>query len=123
MTVTNVGDQTQPFMANFQKLKDGGNIFDPSADAQTHLGGLAENIDPGDQFQATVAYDVPVGATPQSIELHGWPVSGTTSSSAGQITDAAAPRPRSHDAADNTRLLGGPTPGTFCACFRSTKNN
>ena len=75
MTVTNVGDQTQSFTASLQRLKAGGNTFDASQDAQGYLGASTQDVDPGNQIEVSVAFDVPVGATPESIELHDSPSS------------------------------------------------
>ena len=75
MTVTNVGDQTQSFTTSLQRLKAGGNTFDASQDADGYLGAGTQDLDPGNQIDVAVAFDVPVGATPESIELHDSPSS------------------------------------------------
>jgi cytoskeletal protein RodZ len=77
MTVTNVGNQPEPFVAVWQKLKAADNTFNASPDAQKHLG-IMESINPGEQIEATIAYDVPNGTKPQSIELRDLPLTGGT---------------------------------------------
>jgi cytoskeletal protein RodZ len=77
MTVTNVGNQPEPFVGVWQKLKSGTNTFNPSPNAQKLLG-IMESINPGEQIEATIAYDVPNGTKPQSIELRDLPLTGGT---------------------------------------------
>lgn len=71
MTVTNASNDPQPFDPLVQQLKAGDGTFSPRRDAQNILG-LGDVIDPNDQLDATLAFDVPADNKPESIVLHDW---------------------------------------------------
>lgn len=72
MTVANIGNQAQSFFAANQKLKDAaGRQFSPDSTADMWINKqIQTDINPGNQVQAQVAFDVPVGTQPSQIELH-----------------------------------------------------
>ncbi|MDT5185093.1 MAG: hypothetical protein QOI29_3251 [Mycobacterium sp.] len=75
MTVLNSGDAQATFLAALQKLKAGGTTYSIDDEATSYLnGGLAE-LNPGDTADVAIAFDVPPGTTPESLEVHGDPVS------------------------------------------------
>jgi Domain of unknown function (DUF4352) len=63
MTVTNVGDRTQDFLASNQKLSIGGNEFSPNGTAAMWIGSMTVGINPGNSVQAVVSFDVPPGTS------------------------------------------------------------
>lgn len=75
MTVTNVGDAATPFLGTFQKLLAGGTVYSIDDEATFYLGGGMAELNPGDQVDVSVAFDVPPGTTPEAIELHTDPLS------------------------------------------------
>jgi len=75
MTATNTGSDPQAFMASLQKLTADGKVYEASSDAGVHLGGVYEDVNPGNTLGVAMAYDVPIGVTPESIELHEAPFS------------------------------------------------
>ncbi|MFB4317797.1 DUF4352 domain-containing protein [Actinomadura sp. 21ATH] len=74
VTVKNVGDQAQSFSGSDQKLFDSaGNQYSADDEAAAYLQdstSLYEQINPGNQVQGVVLFDVPQDTTPASIELH-----------------------------------------------------
>jgi hypothetical protein len=75
LTVTNAGDATITFLSPLQKLKAGGTSFDADDEASYYIGTSADGVDPGYQLQTSLAFDVPPGTVPDSIELHALPTS------------------------------------------------
>lgn len=75
MTVTNIGDVATPFLGTFQKLLAGGTVYSIDDEATFYLGGGIAELNPGDQADVAVAFDVPPGTTPEAIELHTDPLS------------------------------------------------
>ncbi len=75
MTVTNIGDVATPFLGTFQKLLAGGTVYSIDDEATFYLGGGMAELNPGDQVDVAVAFDVPPGTTPEAIELHTDPLS------------------------------------------------
>jgi hypothetical protein len=74
MTVLNSGDAQATYLGTLQKLKAGGTTYSIDDEATFYLnGGLAE-LAPGDHADVAVAFDVPPGTTPESIELHADPM-------------------------------------------------
>ena len=63
MTVTNVGDRTQDFLASNQKLSIGGNEFSPNGTAAMWIGSMIVGINPGNSVHAVVSFDVPPGTS------------------------------------------------------------
>lgn len=75
MTVLNSGDAPATFLGTLQKLKAGGTTYPIDDEATFYLnGGLAE-LNPGDQADVGLAFDVPPGSVPETLEVHGDPVS------------------------------------------------
>lgn len=68
LTVRNIGAEAARFSAHNQKLIVGGKMFD----AASVLGvpGDGDSINPGLGVKTVVSFDVPVGTTPDAIELH-----------------------------------------------------
>jgi len=72
LSVTNVGDQPETYMAIDQKLIVDGKQYDYAAEPTIALNTNATSqINPGIGISALIAYDVPAGTRPGSIELHG----------------------------------------------------
>jgi Domain of unknown function (DUF4352) len=72
LSVTNVGDQPETYMAIEQKLIVDGKQYDYAAEPTILLNTNATSqINPGIGISALIAYDVPAGTRPGSIELHG----------------------------------------------------
>jgi hypothetical protein len=72
LSVTNVGDQPETYMAIDQKLIVDGKQYDYAAEPTILLDTNATSlINPGIRISALIAYDVPAGTRPGSIELHG----------------------------------------------------
>jgi hypothetical protein len=80
MTVRNVGNQSQSFFAANQKLKDtAGRQFSADSSADMWINQeIQTDINPGNQVNAKVAFDVPTGTQPSEIELHDSMFSGGT---------------------------------------------
>ncbi|HEY0217488.1 MAG TPA: DUF4352 domain-containing protein [Cellulomonas sp.] len=80
LTVTNIGTEAQYFLGGSQKLLDTqGRTHSSDLTAEIYLGdtnGFVNQINPGNQVEGVVVYDVPADAVPASIELHDSPFSG-----------------------------------------------
>jgi hypothetical protein len=75
MNVLNSGDQPATFLGTLQKLKAGGTTYSIDDEATFYLNdGLAE-LNPSDSADVAIAFDVPPGTTPESLEVHGDPIS------------------------------------------------
>ena len=75
LTVSNSGDQPATFVGTFQKLKAGGTTFSIDDVATAYLNGTMAQLNPGDTSDVAIAFDVPPGTTPESLEVHGDPIS------------------------------------------------
>jgi Domain of unknown function (DUF4352) len=74
LSVTNVGDQPETYTAIDQKLIVDGKQYDYAAEPTILLNTNATSqINPSMGIKALIAYDVPAGTRPGSIELHGKP--------------------------------------------------
>jgi hypothetical protein len=74
MTVLNSGDAPATFLGTLQKLKAGGTTYSIDDEATFYLnGGLAE-LNPGDSADVGLAFDVPPGTVPETLEVHGDPM-------------------------------------------------
>ena len=62
-------------MATFQHLNAAGQIFPLDDEATAFLGGTIADVAPGDKVETPLVYDIPVGTTPESIQLQADPVS------------------------------------------------
>lgn len=72
LSVTNVGDQPETYRAIDQKLIVDGRQYDYAAEPTILLNTNATSqINPGISISVLIAYDVPAGTRPGSIELHG----------------------------------------------------
>lgn len=75
MTVTNVGSETQTFFSSFNTLSDGTSVYQSDDEAWVYLDNTLADLNPGDSVETAVAFDVPIGTDPESIELHDGPFS------------------------------------------------
>lgn len=75
MTVLNSGDAQATFLATLQKLKAGGTTYSIDDEATAYLNGTWADLNPGDTADLAIAFDVPPGTTPESLEVHGAPMS------------------------------------------------
>ncbi len=75
MTVLNSGDAQGTFLATLQKLKAGGTTYLIDDEATAYLNGTWADLNAGDTADVAIAFDVPPGTTPESLEVHGDPVS------------------------------------------------
>jgi Domain of unknown function (DUF4352)/Protein of unknown function (DUF2510) len=75
MTVTNTGAMSATFLGTLQKLKAGGTTYAIDDEATSYLNGGMAQLNPGDQTALAIAFDVPQGTTPESLEVHGDPTS------------------------------------------------
>ncbi|OFJ55589.1 DUF2510 domain-containing protein [Mycolicibacterium grossiae] len=71
--VGNNGPDAQDFLSTLQVLKAGDTTFVPDDEASFYMGGGVVTIEPGEVVETAVAFDVPVGTVPTSIEVHGIP--------------------------------------------------
>ncbi|MBO1765385.1 DUF4352 domain-containing protein [Allobranchiibius sp. GilTou38] len=74
VTVTNLGKDSQTLSDSDQEVKDSqGRTFKADSTADLHITGnqvLFSQINPGNSTHGVFAFDMPIGATPVSIELH-----------------------------------------------------
>ncbi|MDT5208954.1 MAG: hypothetical protein QOF67_1369, partial [Mycobacterium sp.] len=76
MTVLNSGDAQGTFLATLQKLNAGGTTYSIDDEATAYLNGTwADLAAPGDTADVAIAFDVPPGTSPESLEVHGAPMS------------------------------------------------
>ena len=75
MTVTNTGAMSATFLGTLQKLKAGGTTYSIDDEATFYLNGGMAELNPGYQSALAIAFDVPQGTTPESLEVHGDPMS------------------------------------------------
>jgi len=72
LTVLNSGDTQGTFLATLQKLKAGGTTYSIDDEATAYLNGTwADLTNSGDTADVAIAFDVPPGTTPESLEVHG----------------------------------------------------
>ncbi|MGV0046474.1 DUF4352 domain-containing protein [Mycobacterium colombiense] len=74
LSVKNIGNEAQSYFATNQKLIVGGKKFD--AASIMGVNGDGGSLNPGLGVDTVVSFDVPVGTTPDSIELHDSAFSG-----------------------------------------------
>lgn len=70
MTVTNVSDGYTLFDSTANKLTAAGNTYENDDTAWVNAGNLITELDPGDSLDTAAVFDVPLGAAPESVELH-----------------------------------------------------
>ena len=75
LTVRNTSPDPGQFLGTFQKLKAAGTVYNIDDEASFYSGGGVVEIPPGGEVNVGVAYDVPPGTVPESIELHADPIS------------------------------------------------
>ena len=75
LTVRNTSPDSATFLGTFQKLKAAGAVYSIDDEASSYVGGGFAEIPPGGQVDVGVAYDVPPGTVPETIELHADPIS------------------------------------------------
>jgi hypothetical protein len=74
LNVGNTGTAPLTFLSTLQVLNTDTGTFKPDDEASFYLGGGVVTINPGEPVETAIAFDVPVGATPVSILVHGEPV-------------------------------------------------
>ena len=73
LNVGNTGAAPLTFLSTLQVLNTDTGTFTPDDEASFYLGGGVVTINPGEQVETAVAFDVPAGATGVSILVHGEP--------------------------------------------------
>jgi len=74
LNVGNTGTAPLTFLSTLQVLNTDTGTFVPDDEASFYLGGGVVTINPGEKVETAIAFDVPVGANPVSILVHGEPV-------------------------------------------------
>ena len=75
MTVSNSGEAPLTFVGTLQKLKAAGAVYNIDDEATSYLNGGLTELNPGDTADVGLAFDVPPGTVPETLEVHGDPVS------------------------------------------------
>jgi hypothetical protein len=75
LTVRNTSPDPATFLGTFQKLNAAGTVYSIDDEASFYVGGGYAEIPPGGQVDVGVAYDVPPGTVPETIDLHADPIS------------------------------------------------
>lgn len=80
LTVKNVGNDARAFTGAFQEAKDAqGNTYRDDAEAEAYVGSLDQTffrpINPGNQVNGRLIFDIPKGGKIVSLELHDSPLS------------------------------------------------
>ncbi len=75
LTVQNTSPDPGQFLGTFQKLNAAGQQFTIDDEATFYVGGGFVDLPPGAQAEVGLAYDVPPGTLPESVELHADPIS------------------------------------------------
>ncbi|MDT5070208.1 MAG: hypothetical protein QOK02_6363 [Mycobacterium sp.] len=73
VNVGNNGAAPVTWLSVLQLLSDGNQTFSPDVEASAALTGNEITVNPGEQLEVALAFDVPVGTVPTSIQLHGVP--------------------------------------------------
>ena len=73
MTVTNVGTDPATFIGMFQTLHAGDTTYALDDEATAYLEGTFADLAPGQSADVSIAFDVPPGTPPETIELHADP--------------------------------------------------
>ncbi|MEN4477935.1 DUF4352 domain-containing protein [Mycolicibacterium cosmeticum] len=71
LTLTNNGQTPAAFVADQQVLTAGGQTFTPDTEATFYLGGTSTVVYPGEPANVSIAFDVPPGTVPESLQVHG----------------------------------------------------
>ena len=75
LTVQNTSPDPGQLLGTLQKLKAAGQVYSIDDEATSYVGGGLVDVPPGGQVEVGLAYDVPPGTVPETIELHADPVS------------------------------------------------
>lgn len=71
LTLLNNGELPATFLADQQVLNAGGQIYNTETESTFYLGGISAVLYPGTPVDVAVAFDVPPGTTPESVQVHG----------------------------------------------------
>ena len=74
MTVLNSGAEPATFLSTYQKLNAGGTTYYTDDEATFYIGGGLAELNPGDTAEVAIAFDVPPGTSPESLEVHADPI-------------------------------------------------
>ncbi len=75
LTVQNTSPDPAQFLGTLQKLKAAGQVYNIDDEATFYVGGGFVDIPAGGQVDVGLAYDVPPGTVPETVELHADPIS------------------------------------------------
>lgn len=73
VSVGNNGASPLTWLSVLQTLSDGTQTYTPDVEASAALTGDVITVNPGEQIEVALAFDVPVGTVPTTIQLHGDP--------------------------------------------------
>ena len=73
LTVGSTGNAPATFPLALQVLLADGVSYSPDEEASLYLSGGEVTVTPGEDTGVGIAFDVPVGTSPSSIQLHGAP--------------------------------------------------
>jgi hypothetical protein len=73
MTVLNSGDAQATYLGTWQKLNAGDTTYSIDDVATAYLNGTSADLNPGDTADVAIAFDVPPGTAPESLEVHAEP--------------------------------------------------
>ncbi|MGU3497964.1 DUF4352 domain-containing protein [Mycobacterium sp. C31M] len=71
LNLVNNGDSPATFLSDQQVLTAGGQPFNADTEGTFYLGGISAVLYPGEPVDVTIAFDVPAGSTPESIQVFG----------------------------------------------------
>ncbi|MBI3225556.1 MAG: DUF4352 domain-containing protein [Mycolicibacterium cosmeticum] len=71
LTLLNNGESPATFIAEQQILTADGQTYTPDTEATFYLGGTTSVVYPGEPVEVAIAYDVPPGSVPESLQVHG----------------------------------------------------
>jgi hypothetical protein len=71
LTLTNSGQSPATFIADQQILTADGQTYTPDTEATFYLGGTSTVVYPDEPVEVAIAYDVPPGSVPESLQVHG----------------------------------------------------
>lgn len=71
LTLTNNGQSPATFIGDQQVLTAGGQTYTPDTEATFYLDGTSTVLYPGESVDVSVAFDVPPGSVPESLQVHG----------------------------------------------------
>lgn len=71
LNLVNNGETPATFLSDQQVLTAGGQTFTPDTEGTFYLGGISAVLYPGEPVDMTIAFDVPAGSTPESLQVFG----------------------------------------------------